>query len=77
MPVVRESDKMDISDYLKSDSPTGTRLASGDCWIYFDNDSNQWVLMEQIHRRQPRVLGRYSDEEAAVGDLRRTLGEIE
>lgn len=65
---------MNISDYMKSDSPTGAQLSAGDCWIYFSN--GVWVLIEKKYHRNPRILGRFDSEDSAIDAMRRALGEI-
>lgn len=58
---------MDIADLLKIDVPNSIRVSCGDYWIYFDNQSQMWVVREHVrYQRSARVLIETANEEEAV-----------
>jgi hypothetical protein len=64
---------MTITDLLKLPS-TPTRISAGDTWLYYDDETGEWVVREhRIYARKGEELYR-GDEAGAVVAMLKALG---
>ena len=61
---------MTILELLKSDVLPPPRLSIGDYWIYWDEDTNEWVVCNQKRYAHKIQIVRFTDEYDAVNYIK-------
>lgn len=56
---------MTIADLLKLPT-SGTRLSRGDVWMYYDEVSGKWVVLQHLSRKMPKIIIETESESEAV-----------